>query len=63
MEYVLKVTANDVNVIWEALISLPYNKVAGLITELRKQVTEQEEAAKPIPEEVKEEVKEEITEE
>lgn len=62
MEYTLKVTADEVNLIWAALGKLPYEHVAKFVTKLQKQVNEQTTIDLSNAEVVKEEIKEEVEE-
>lgn len=42
MEYILKVEDTDIAVLNAALINLPYGRVAGLVSKLQKQISEQD---------------------
>lgn len=53
MEYNLKLTWEDVNMIWSVLQKQPYEMVVKLIASIQKQVNEQN---TPIKEETKEKI-------
>lgn len=51
MEYTIKLTGEDLGVIWKALGNLPYSQVAPLVWRLQEQINEQD---KPKQEEITE---------
>lgn len=51
VEYTFKVTGDELNIISEALIKEPFNKVVGLIGKLRQQIVEQQQPKPPIKQE------------
>jgi hypothetical protein len=42
MEYILKIKDTDIAVLNAGLMSLPYGQVAGLVSKLQKQISEQD---------------------
>ena len=45
-EYTIQVTAEELGILNDAVVQMPFVKVAALIGKIREQITEQEEAAK-----------------
>lgn len=48
-EYTFKVTAKEVDILFEALVELPFKKVADVFFKLRQQATEARQPVQPQP--------------
>ena len=47
MDYTLKLSPKDLTTIAQALGRMPYGDVVGILNEMQRQITEQQQAAKP----------------
>lgn len=48
-EYTIKVTEKEIDVLFEALVELPFKKVADVFFKLRQQTTETRQPVQPQP--------------